>query len=149
MGSAHSQDNQFFEKIAHEVIGKNEIDNLDKNYDPIDKSDYGNSIGKIVRCLYSSDELDDYLDKIPKDLRVKVDSKVTSIKKWRSSFYDRELNGEVYWTLCNLDQISYYEKLEIWEGGSLLRIIIIFRNQGSDRITGVSDLQGYYLPQFP
>ena len=74
---------------------------------------------------------------------------MASLKKWRSIFYDRELNGEIYWTLCNLDQVLYYEKLEIWEGGSLLRTIVIFRIQGSDKITGIADLQGYYLPQLP
>lgn len=149
MGLAHSQDNQFFKRIAYDAIGKNGINKLDQNYDSSTKSNYSNSIGKIVRCLYSSDEFDYYLKNLPKDIKVKTDSKMASLKKWKSIFYDRELDGEIYWTLCNLDQVLYYEKLEIWEGGSLLRTIVIFRIQGSDKITGIADLQGYYLPQLP
>jgi hypothetical protein len=99
------------------------------------------SLGLIVKALDSSQKLEEFISGIDKNVRVQAGCKRTSVQKWKRGFYDWITYGEIYWSMVDDTNLTFAEHLEIWEGGSLVRTIMIIRLEENNEVIGIIDIE--------
>lgn len=97
------------------------------------------TLGFIARGMFDSHFLDTFLSGVHPQIRVKTESKTLKLSAWRKSFYDRDVSGEINWGFFRDEEGRYLERLEIWEGGEVQRIILILRRRENDTVLAISD----------
>lgn len=102
---------------------------------------YDRSLGFICRGLFNPAYHDSFLQDVPKNIMVVTETSKMNLKKWKSRLKSPFEPGEVLWSLYPESDSTFYERLDIYEGGDVVRSIMVIRDIDSNSILGIVDIK--------